>query len=94
MHLKCMEQQPRDPTVICCPSCQEDGRIGIHSHKERRYICHQCGKTCAETKGTVFYGLHYPIWVVVLVSTLLARGCPVVAIVAACAIDERTVLRW
>lgn len=94
MHLKFMEQQPLDPTVTCCPSCQKDESIGVHSHKERRYICHQCGKTFAETKGTVFYGLHYPIWVVVLISTLLAHGCPVVAIVAAFALDERTVLRW
>jgi len=94
MRLKFMEQQPLDPTGVSCPSCQEDRRIGIHSHTERRYSCHQCGTTFAETKGTVFYGLHYPIWVVVLASTLLAHGCPVVAIVAAFAIDERTVLRW
>ncbi len=49
MRLKCMEQPPRDPTVICCPDCQEDVRIGIHSQKERRSICHQCGTTFAET---------------------------------------------
>jgi len=94
MHLKFMQQQPLDPKLVCCPSCQEEARIGIHSHKERRYLCHQCGKTFAETKGTVFYGLHYPIWVIVLVMTLLAHGCPVVAIVVAFFLDERTVLRW
>lgn len=94
MQLKFMEQPPLAPTLVCCPYCPEEKRIGIHSHKERRYICYQCGKTFAETKGTVLYGLHYPIWVVVLVSTLLAHGCPVVAIVTAFAIDERTVLRW
>ncbi len=77
MTLKCMEQQPRDPKVVTCPHCPETKRIGIHSHTERRDMCHACHHTCAETKGTVFYGLHYPIWVSVLVVTLLAHGCPV-----------------
>ncbi len=94
MQLKFMEQQPLDPTLICCPHCQGDTRIGVHSRKERRYKCHHCGKTFAETNGTLFYGLHYPIWLIVLVVTLLAHGCPVVAIVSAFALDERTVLRW
>jgi len=40
------------------------------------------------------YGLHYPIWVVVLVLTLLAHGCPVQAIVVAFCLDERTVAAW
>ncbi len=89
-----MEQRPLDPKLMTCPHCQESPRIGIHSHKERRYICHACRRTFAETKGTVFDGLHYPIWVIVLVVTLLAHGCPVVAIVAAFCLDERTVLLW
>jgi hypothetical protein len=50
--------------------------------------------TFAETKGTVFFYLHYPIWVVVLVLTLLAYGCPPAAIVAAFFLDERTVAAW
>jgi len=94
MTLKFMEQLPLKPELMTCPHCGSRQRIGIHSHQERRYICHACGKTFAETQGTVFFGLHYPIWVIVLVLTLLAHGCPVPAIVAAFFIDERTVLDW
>jgi hypothetical protein len=38
-------------------------------------ICHACRRIFTETKGTVFLGLHYPMWMVVLVLTLLAHGC-------------------
>lgn len=92
--LKFMEQQPLDPELMTCPHCEEDERIGVHSHQERRCKCHACTKTFAETKGTIFFGLHYPIWVVVLVLTLLAHGCPPAAIVAAFYLDERTVAAW
>ncbi len=94
MRLKFMEQLPLKPELMTCPYCGNSQRIGVHSRQERRYICHACGKTFAETQGTVFFGLHYPIWVVVLVLTLLAHGCPIAAIVAAFLIDERTVLDW
>jgi hypothetical protein len=57
-------------------------------------MCHVCGRTFAETKGTVFFNLHYPIWVVVLVLSLLAHGCPPAAIVVAFYLDERTVAGW
>jgi len=92
--LKFMEQQPLDPKLMTCPNCGEEKRIGVHSHQERRCVCHGCGKTFTETKGTVFYGLHYPIWVVVLVLTLLGHGCPPAAIVVAFHLDERTVAAW
>ena len=92
--LKFMEQQPLDPKLMTCPNCSEEERIGVHSPQERRCICHACGVTFAETKGTVFFKLHYPIWVVVLVLTLLAYGCPPAAIVAAFFLDERTVAAW
>jgi len=94
MRLKFMEQLPLKPELMTCPYCGNSQRIGVHSRQERRYICHACGKTFAETQGTVFFGLHYPIWVIVLVLTLLAHGCPISAIVAAFLIDERTVLDW
>jgi len=94
MMLKFMQQAPLRPELMTCPHCGGVKHIGIHSHQERRYVCHQCRCTFSETKGTVFFGLHYPIWVVVLVLTLLAHGCPMVAIVAAFFIDERTVLGW
>jgi transposase-like protein len=90
-----------DPSKVFChnPDCPARGKtdcgnIGIHSRKERRYICHVCGKTFTESKGTVFYRLRYPSDFVVQMITLLAYGCPVPAIVAAFSLDERTVASW
>lgn len=90
-----------DPQNIFCPNmqCPARGRtgvgnIGIYSHKERRYICHVCGRTFVETKGTPFYRLKTAKDVFTLVVTLLCYGCPVQAIVAAFGLDERTVRDW
>lgn len=90
-----------DPQTIFCPNSDclargqfGRGNIGIHSHTERRYICHQCHKTFSATKGTVFYRLHREWNVVTLVLTLLAHGCPLQAIVVAFGLDERTVRNW
>ena len=77
-----------------CPHCGGGERIGIHSHSERRFICHACGKTFSETKGTPLFNLKYPIWFVSVVLTLLAHGCPAKAIVSAFFLDERTVMDW
>ncbi len=57
-------------------------------------LCHACQRTFAESKGTPLHDLKYPVWVVVLVLTLLAYGCPAAAIVAAFVLDARTVLAW
>ncbi len=90
-----------DPqTVFCpnlaCPARGQVGRgnIGIHSQKEQRYICHLCGKTFADSKGTVFYRLRTAPETVTLVLTLLAYGCPLQAIVVAFHRDERTIQEW
>jgi transposase-like protein len=87
---------PLRPELVVCPNpaCGASARIGVHSHQERRYKCHACGGTFAETVGTPFYGLKHPTWLVVLVLTLLAYGCPIPAIVAALTLDERTVADW
>ncbi len=87
---------PLRPELVVCPkpTCGASGRIGIHSHQERRYICHACGATFAETVGTPLYGLKHPVWLVVLVLALLAGGCPIPAIVFAFGLDERTVTAW
>ena len=79
-----------------CPARGQigQGNIGVFSLKERRYICHQCHKTFAASKGTVFYRLHSDPAVVTLVVTLLAHGCLPQAIVAAFALDERSVANW
>jgi transposase-like protein len=94
MKLPFMEQPVLHPELVACPHCHQTGRIGIHSRSERRFICHACQRTFAESHGTPLHDLKYPVWVVVLVLTLLAHGCPVVAIVAAFLLDERTVLAW
>lgn len=87
---------PMNPQSIVCPKaeCGASGRIGIHSPKERRYICHECKATFAETTGSVLYGLKYPLWIVSLVLALISHGCPLVAIEKAFALDGRTVSAW
>ncbi len=54
MTVKFMEQRPLDPKLMTCPHCQESDRIGIHSHKECRDTCQSCGRTFAQTTGTIF----------------------------------------
>lgn len=71
-----------------------EGHIVIHSQKERRYRCKRCGKTFSATKDTALYRIHHPHALLVTVVTLLAWGCPVQAVVAAFALDERTVADW
>src|SRR5262245_51996100 len=90
-----------DPTATFCPNpaCPArgqtgQGNIGIHSRKDRRFLCTQCRKTFTATHGTVFYRLRTSAETIALVVTLLAHGCPVQAIVAAFGFDERTVAAW
>ena len=84
------------PELVVCPNseCDATGRIGVHSHKERRYICHGCKTTFADTTGSMLYGLKHPIWLVLVVLSLLAYGCPIPALVATFDLDERTVADW
>jgi transposase-like protein/IS1 family transposase len=90
-----------DPTTVFCPNMdcpargqRGQGNIGVHSRKDRRFMCTQCHKTFAVTRGTVFYRLRTSAELVVTVVTLLAHGCPLQAIVAAFGLDERTVADW
>lgn len=90
-----------DPRKAFCPNmeCPARGQAGrgnivIHSQKEQRYKCRQCGKTFAASRGTAFYRLRTRADLVVLVVTLLAYGCPIQAIVMAFAVDERSVRAW
>ncbi len=87
---------PLRPELAVCPtpSCAASGRIGVHSRIKRRYKCHACGTTFADTVGTPLYRLKAPLGVVRIVLTLLAFGCPIPAIVAAFGLDERTVTAW
>ena len=87
-------------TVFChnpaCPARGQIGKgnIGVHSRGERRYICHECRTTFSEGNGTPFYRLRTSKDLVVIVTTLLANGCPIQAIVIAFGLDERTVVNW
>jgi transposase-like protein/IS1 family transposase len=87
-------------TTFCpnpdCPARGQigQGNIGIHSRKERRFICKQCHKTFTMTTGTAFYRVRTPAETISLVLTLMAHGCPLQAIVVAFGFDERTVAAW
>jgi transposase-like protein len=87
---------PMRPEQVVCPNsaCGASGRIGVHSHKERRYICHGCKRTFADTTGTLLYRLKQPLELVLVVLTLLAYGCPIGALIAAFGLDERTIAAW
>jgi transposase-like protein len=79
-----------------CPARGQKGKgnIRIHSRKEQRYICRECGKTFKERKGTIYYRLRSQAERVRWVVILLGYGCPIQAIVKAFEIDERTVRAW
>src|SRR2546425_6360068 len=90
-----------DPTTTFCPNvaCPArgqtgQGNIGIHSCKDKRFLCTACQKTFSATKGTAFYRLRTSAETVSLGVTLLAHGCPLQAIVVAFGYDERTVASW
>src|SRR6266567_1961965 len=95
------EDTNMDPATTFCPNvaCPArgqtgQGNIGIHSCKDKRFLCTECHKTFSATKGTAFYRLRTSAETVSLVVTLLAHGCPLQAIVVAFGYDERTVASW
>jgi transposase-like protein len=90
-----------DPATTFCPNlaCPArgqtgQGNIGIHSCKDKRFMCTECHKTFSATKGTALYRLRTSAETVSLVVTLMAHGCPLQAIVVAFGYDERTVACW
>src|SRR5258707_7820775 len=90
-----------DPQDQFCPNleCPGRGQVGagniqVHSQAERRYRCKCCGKTFSESKGTALYALKKGPDLFVIVTTLVAHGCPLQAVVAAFGLDERTVSAW
>ena len=88
-------QQQFCPNEACCARGKVGaGNIGVHSWKERRYICHRCKKTFSETKGTALYGIKKEHDLFVVVITLLAHGCPTRAIMAAFGLARDTVQDW
>ena len=90
-----------NPREQFCPNmeCAARGKVGegnisIHSQAKRRYKCGECGKTFSETRGTALYRVKKERWLYVTVMTLLAHGCPVMAIVRAFGLDDETVRTW
>jgi transposase-like protein len=90
-----------NPQEQFCPNrgCHASGKRGggnivVHSRREKRYKCTCCGKTFSERAGTAVYNIKKPVELFVQVTTLLAYGCPIQAIVAAFGLDERTVADW
>jgi transposase-like protein len=81
---------------IACPARGQTGKgnIHIHSLKDQRCLCDVCGQTFTTTKGTIFYRLRTDPQIVMCVIVLLAYGCPIVAIVKAFLLDERSVRDW
>ena len=79
-----------------CPAKGQSGKgnIRIHSRKEKRYRCDECGRTFTERKGTALEGLKKESALFGIVIALLAHGCPIPAIVAAYGLDVRTVRSW
>ena len=83
-----------DPTTAFCPNpdCPPWGQSGkgnirVRSRKERRFICHHCGKALSASAGTVYYPLRTTADTVTIVVILLAHGCPLQATVAAFEFD-------
>lgn len=89
-----MTEPALNPAIMVCPHCNEEDNIWIHSQKERRFKCNKCNRTFAESRGTMLFNKRYPNWVILLVLSLLAGGCPVQAIVFAFKINEQTVASW
>jgi transposase-like protein len=90
-----------DPQSVFCPNsaCPARGQVGrgnlqIHSPKERRYRCTLCETTFTERRGTPFYRCRTEPELITLVLTLLAHGCPLLAIEAAFGFQARTVRQW
>jgi transposase-like protein len=90
-----------NPQSVFCPNLDcpargqaGQGNISVHSQKEQRYRCSECGHTFSATKGTIFYRLRTDGATVMLVIALMSYGCPQAAIVKAFGFDERTVKAW
>jgi transposase-like protein len=93
--------EPMDPRSVFCPNCdcpargqRDRGNIQVHSLKERRYWCSLCRKAFAERRGTPFYRCRTDPALITLVLTLIAYGCPPLAIVQAFGFQARTVRKW
>ena len=90
-----------DPTTVFCPNlaCPArgqigQGNIGIHSRKDQRFICTQCRKTFAATKGTASTACGHQPKPSRSCSRSWRTAAHCEAIVVAFGFDERTVAAW
>lgn len=90
-----------DPQKTTCPNpdCPMHGQAGqdniaLHSKKEKRFRCRKCRKTFAATTGTIFYRRKYDHRFISQMVSLMAYGCPPVAIEKTYELDQRTVAAW
>ena len=90
-----------NPQTLFCPNITcpargqvNKGNIHIHSKTEKRGRCDVCHTTFSMSKGTLFYRLKTDAKVVMIVIVLLAKGCPIEAIVSAYGFDRRTIKNW
>src|SRR5262249_11440913 len=87
---------PMRPELAVCPNseCGASGRIGIHSHKQRRYICHACGNPFAQTSARPFLEKKLPLCTIPRGLALLGGGWPLPAVVSPFGLEERGVADW
>lgn len=90
-----------DPQQTFCPNpeCPATGHIGQgtiirHGRKRPRFLCKVCGKTFSPRHGTPLYRRRTPEPLITQVITLVAHGCPPVAIEAAFGLQTRTIREW
>jgi transposase-like protein len=90
-----------DPQQTFCPNldCPARGQSGegniiSHGRKRPRSKCKVCGHTFSPRHGTPLYRRRTPELLVTQVITLVAHGCPPVAIEAAFGVQTRTVRAW
>ncbi len=90
-----------NPQDVWCPNWDcpargqvAQGNIGVHSHKERRYRCHVCGKTFGARHGTIFHRRRTAEALITRVITLVSWGCPLVALEHAYGLQPQTIRAW
>lgn len=90
-----------NPHDVFCPNpdCPARGRGGegniwIHARTPLRYRCTVCQRTFSPRAGTLFHRRQTDEGTITYVVTLLAYGCPPVAIEAAFGVQRQTVRAW
>src|SRR5665213_861912 len=90
-----------NPHAVFCPNrdCPARGRmdagnIWIHARTPPRYRCTVCGTTFSPRAGTLYYRRSTDEATITCVVTLIAYGCPPVAIEAAFGVQRQTVADW